>query len=86
MGVTTIERVTVSLPAQVRQQAQRLAELEERTFSSVVTSALEDWMRGKLLDEWLREQEEEFGPISENELKAFAERSGMRYLPPADRS
>lgn len=80
--MSTIERVTVSLPAQVRQQAQRLAEAEETTFSAVVTSALEDWMRGRLLDEWLKEFEAEFGPISEDELKAFAAKSGMRYLPP----
>jgi predicted transcriptional regulator len=80
--MTTIERVTVSLPAQVRQQAQRLAEAEDRTFSSVVTSALEDWMRGKLLDKWLEDFEEEFGPITEDELKEFARKSGMRYLPP----
>lgn len=39
-------------------------------------------MRGRLLDEWLKEFEAEFGPISEDELKAFAAKSGMRYLPP----
>ncbi|MGF1662423.1 MAG: hypothetical protein ACFCVG_08110 [Kineosporiaceae bacterium] len=82
--MSTIERVTVSLPSQVRQQAQRLAETEEMTFSAVVTSALEDWMRGRLLDKWLEDFEAEFGPITEDELKAFAERSGMRYLPPRD--
>jgi molybdopterin converting factor small subunit len=82
--MSTIERVTVSLPSQVRQQAQRLAETEEMTFSAVVTSALEDWMRGRLLDKWLEEFEEEFGPITEDELKEFASKSGMRYLPPRD--
>jgi predicted transcriptional regulator len=84
--MSAIERVTVSLPAQVRQKAQQLAEAEDTTFSAVVTSALEDWMRGKLLDEWLREFEAEFGPISEDELEAFAQKSGMRYLPPRDRA
>jgi hypothetical protein len=80
--MSAIERVTVSLPSQVRQQAQRLAETEEMTFSAVVTSALEDWMRGRLLDKWLEEFEEEFGLITEDELKEFARKSGMRYLPP----
>jgi predicted transcriptional regulator len=82
--MTTIERVTVSLPAPVRRQAQRLAEAQDTTFSAVVTSALEDWMRGKLLDQWLEEFEAEFGPITEEELQAFARRSGMRYLPPRE--
>jgi hypothetical protein len=48
----------------------------------VVTSALEDWMRGKLLDKWLEDFEQEFGSITEDELKEFARKSGMRYLPP----
>lgn len=82
--MSTIERVTVSLPAAVRQQAQRLAEAESTSFSAVVTSALEDWMRGRLMDEWIRDYEAEFGEITEDELKEFAARSGMKYIPPIE--
>ena len=52
------------------------------SFSSVVTSALEDWMRGRLLDEWIRDYEAEFGPFTEDELQEIAGRTGMPYLPP----
>ena len=83
--MSTVERVTVSLPPRVRQQAQRLAEAEDLSFSSVVTSALEDWTRGRLLDEWIRDYETEFGAFTEDELKDIAARTGMPYLQPVHR-
>ena len=77
-----VDRVTVSLPAQVRQAAQQLAEATGQSFSSVVSSALEAWVRGRLTDAWLAEHQAEHGVFTETELRALAEDVGVP-LPPA---
>jgi predicted DNA-binding protein len=80
--MSTMERVTISIPPQLRESAARLAEREGRSFSAFISSAVEDHIRGLLLDEWLAEQEAADGGWDEEELKALAERTGIPYLPP----
>jgi predicted DNA-binding protein len=80
--MSTMERVTISIPSQLRQSAARLAEREGRSFSAFVSSAVEDHLRGLLVDEWLAEQAAERGGWDEEELKALAEETGIPYLPP----
>lgn len=77
------DRVTVSLPAEVRQAAQRVAQETGVPFSSVVADALSAWLRGRLVDAWLAEHEAQFGPFDEAELKELAAEAGVAYLPPA---
>jgi hypothetical protein len=76
------DRVTVSLPAEVRQAAQRVAQEFGIPFSSVVADALSAWLRGRLVDAWLAEHEVEFGPFDEAELQRLAAEAGVTYLPP----
>jgi hypothetical protein len=78
----SIDRVTVSLPAEVRQAAQRVAQESGVPFSSVVAEALSAWLRGKLVDAWLAEHEAEFGAFDEAELQQLAAEAGVAYLPP----
>ena len=75
------DRVTVSLPAEVRQAAQRVAQESGVPFSSVVAEALSAWLRGRLVDAWLAEHEAEFGPFDEAELQELAAEAGVTYLP-----
>ena len=75
-------RVTVSLPDDVRDTAQRAADEMNSSFSSVVTQALTAWSRGRLVDEWLADYQAEFGAFSETELRESAERAGIPYQPP----
>ena len=81
-GMSIAERVTISIPADLRASAARLADREGRSFSAFVSSAVEDHIRGLLLDEWLAEQAEADGGWDEEDLKALAERTGIPYLPP----
>ncbi|MFZ0161442.1 MAG: hypothetical protein WAL50_20620 [Kineosporiaceae bacterium] len=81
--MTSIDRVTVSLPAQVRQAAQQVAEATGQSFSAVVSSALEAWVRGRLTDVWLSHYQAEHGAFTEAELIALAEEAGVPYLPPS---
>lgn len=80
-GMST-ERVTVSLPLEVRQTAQRIAEERGVSFSSVVTAALTSWLRGRLVDAWLLEHQASRGAFDEGELRALAANAGVPYLPP----
>ena len=82
-GMST-DRVTVSLPAEVRQAAQRVAQEAGVPFSAVVADALAAWLRGRLVDAWLAEHEAEFGAFEEAELEQIAAESGVPYLPPAN--
>ena len=75
------DRVTVSLPAEVKQAAQRVAQESGVPFSSVVAEALSAWLRGRLVDAWLAEHEAEFGPFEEAELQELAAEAGVTYLP-----
>jgi predicted kinase len=77
------DRVTVSLPTEVRRAAQRVAEDAGVPFSSVVASALEAWLRGRLVDVWSAEHEAEFGRFDETELQRIAAEAGVAYLPPS---
>ena len=81
VGMTT-ERVTVSLPAELRQVVQRVADDAGVPFSSLVSGALTAWVRGRLVDEWLAEYQAERGVFDEDELRALAGRAGIAYLPP----
>lgn len=76
------ERVTVSLPADVRLAAQRVAQEAGVPFSAVVTEALETWVRGRLIDAWLVDYEAEHGAFDEAELREIAAEAGVAYIPP----
>lgn len=76
------ERVTVSLPEDVRRSAQRIADDLGLSFSAVVADALTGWMRGRLVDAWLAEHQAEHGRFDEDELRALATEAGVPYLPP----
>ncbi len=75
------DRVTVSLPAEVRLAAQRVAQESGVSFSAVVGDALDAWLRGRLVDAWVSEHETEFGPFSEDELRVIAAEAGVPYIP-----
>lgn len=81
-SMSTTERVTVSLPAEVRSAAQRVAEASGVPFSAVVNDALASWLRSRLVDAWLIEHQATHGAFDENELRAIAAESGIPYLPP----
>jgi predicted transcriptional regulator len=74
------ERVTVSLPDDVRRAAQRIAEERGTSFSAVVAEALTGWMRGRLVDAWLAEHQAAHGAFDENELRALAAEAGVPYV------
>lgn len=76
------DRVTVSLPGEVRQTAQRVADELGTSFSAVVAEALTGWMRGRLVDAWLADHQVTHGEFDEQELRALAEDAGVPYLPP----
>lgn len=82
MSSMTNERVTVSLPPEVRRSAQRVAEASGVAFSAVVSDALTAWLRGQLVDIWLEEHQTAAGPFDEDELRALAIEAGVPYLPP----
>ena len=81
IAAMAIERVTVSLPAELRQAAQELAKGQGVPFSTLVSSALERHLRGLLLDRWLQDYQDELGAFTEEELRAAAERMGLPYTP-----
>jgi hypothetical protein len=76
------ERVTVSLPEDLRRAAARIAEERGVAFSAVVAEALAGWMRGRLVDAWLVEHQAEHGGFDEDELRELAASAGVPYLPP----
>jgi hypothetical protein len=76
----TIERVTVSLPAELRQAAQKAADATGTAFSSVVADALLDWVRGRKIDELLAEYEAEAGEITEQEMRDMAKEMGLPHV------
>lgn len=76
------ERVTVSLPDDVRRAAQHIAEERGTSFSAVVAEALTGWMRGRLVDAWLAEHEAAHGAFGEDELRALAADAGVPYVGP----
>lgn len=84
--MSTTERVTISLPAEVRRAAQRVAEATGVPFSAVVQDALANWLRSRLVDAWLAEHQATHGAFSEDELRSLAAEVGVPYLPPRTRS
>ena len=76
----TIERVTVSLPAELRQAAQKAADATGTAFSSVVADALLDWVRGRKIDELLAEYEAEAGEITEGEMREMAKEMDLPHV------
>jgi len=78
----SIERVTVSLPDDIRRAAQRIAEERGASFSAVVAEALIGWMRGRLVDAWLAEHRATHGEFDENELRGLATEAGIPYVGP----
>jgi predicted transcriptional regulator len=82
VGMST-DRVTVSLPAEVRQAAQRVAQETGVPFSAVVTEALASWVRGRLIDAWLVEYQAGHGVFDEAELRAIAAEAEVAYIPPS---
>lgn len=77
------ERVTVSLPEDVRRASQRIADELGLSFSAVVAEALTGWLRARLVDAWLAEHQAEHGPFDEDELRALAAETGVPYLTPS---
>ena len=77
-----MERVTISMPGRVRDAVARFAEEDGLSFSAFMTSAVEDWIRGRLLDEWLEAEAAKFGGWDEEEMKRLAVAAGITYLPP----
>ena len=80
--MSATERVTVSLPTEVRRAAQRVAEATGVPFSAVVQDALATWLRTRLVDAWLAEHQAAHGAFSEDELRALAAEAGVPYFPP----
>lgn len=78
----TTERVTVSLPEEVRHTSQRIADELGVSFSAVVTQALTGWLRGRLVDAWLAEHQATHGAFDEDELRQLAAETGVPYLGP----
>ena len=82
----TTERVTISLPTEVRRAAQRIAQASGVPFSAVVNDAVSSWLRTRLVDVWLVEHQTEHGIFDEDELCALAAEAGVPYLPPRQRT
>lgn len=76
------ERVTVSLPSEMRQSAQRVAEGLGLSLSAVVANALAGWLRARLVDTWLAEHQASHGAFDEDELRALAAQARVPYLAP----
>jgi predicted transcriptional regulator len=76
------DRVTISLPDDVRRAAHRVAEERGTSFSAVVAEALTGWLRGRLVDAWLAEHQARQGEFDENELRALAADAGVPYVGP----
>jgi len=76
----TSERVTVSLPADLRQAAAQIANDSGRSFSAVVNEAMGAWLRARLVEAWLGDYQEEFGAFDEDELRALAAEVGVPYV------
>ena len=77
------ERITISLPAEIRSQAQNVAKATGVALSAVVSEAITAWLRTRLVDAWLTEFQSAHGQFDEDELKALAAESGVPYIPRA---
>jgi hypothetical protein len=66
--MTTMDRITVSVPPEVGQAVREAARREHLSVSSYVTSVLEEKLRNVLLGLALDEWEAEDGPFTDAEL------------------
>lgn len=78
----TNKRVTVSLPGEVLEPAQRMADEHGLSFSAVVSDALAAWLRSRMVDAWLAEHQASQGAFDEGELRELAAAAGVPYLAP----
>ena len=78
----TTERVTVTIPVEMRRHAQSVADERHVALSTVVSEALASYLRSRALQEWVTEYEVEHGVITEDELVEFARETGVPYSPP----
>lgn len=78
-------RITVSLPAEVRQAALTVAQSAGVPLSSVVNEAITAWLRTRLVDAWLVDFQQRSGTFDETELEQLAAETGVPYLPPRPR-
>ncbi len=81
----TTERVTVTIPIEMRQAAQREAEERNVALSTVVSEALAEHVRARALREVVEDYEAEFGVITEDEMREYAARVGIPYSSPRRR-
>lgn len=72
--------MTISLPAELHEAAQRAAAGAGVPFSTVVQEALAAWVRGQLVDAWLAEHQSAHGAFDEEELRSLAKDAGVPYL------
>ena len=70
------------MPEELRSAAAGIAKQLEVSFSAVVTAALADWMRGRLVDAWLAEHQAAHGAFDEAALQSLAADAGVPYLAP----
>ena len=77
----SVERITISLPSEVRQAAQAVAKASGVPLSTVVNDAINAWLRTRLVDAWLTEYQSTHGAFDEAELRALAEEAGVPYSP-----
>lgn len=75
-------QVTVRVPEEIKEFAQRVADESGRPLSAVLSEALGQWVRWMAMDEFLREWRAEGGQFDEERLRSVAEQHGMPYVPP----
>lgn len=79
-------RVTITLPAELRQAAQDAADTAGTSFSAVVSEALAAWVPSQLVDASLVEHQATHGAFHEDELRAIAADASVPYVPSGSRS
>lgn len=63
-----VDRLSVTVPAELGNELRRIAEHRGETVSSLVTSAISHQLRLLALDEALREADQMFGPVPEDDV------------------
>jgi hypothetical protein len=75
-------QVTVRVPEEIKEFAQRVADESGRPLSAVLSEALGQWVRWRLWDEYLVDWQSKYGTFDEEQLKNVAREHGMPYVPP----
>ncbi len=78
----TTERVTITIPVEMKRDAQLIADERHIALSAVVSEALASYLRTQALQEWVAEYEAEFGVITEEELIEYSRKTGVPYSAP----